>query len=64
MREWGRAQVTLLQHMDNMIADRRVKPSEGRSDILSALVAGQDASEQGQKLRENEVFANLYIFIL
>ena len=64
MREWGRAQVTLLQHMDNMIADRRAKPSEGRSDILSALVAGQDASEQGQKLRENEVFANLYIFIL
>lgn len=64
MREWGKAQVSLLQHIDDLVAERRNKPIGDNKDILSALVASQEATDGKDRLTQNEVFSNVWVFLL
>ena len=64
MRKWGQAQVSLIRHFRDMVADRRAKLSTEHKDILTALVANLDAADDKDRLAEHEIFSNVFILIL
>lgn len=64
MRQWAHAQTSLLQHIDNMVSARQENPTGEHKDVLSALVAGLGPEDGAPKLTKDEVFSNVFAFLL
>ncbi|VDC06284.1 unnamed protein product [Peniophora sp. CBMAI 1063] len=63
-RKVDRAFDELQRHMSHMVDSRRCRTTDVHSDLFSGLLDAADADTGGVRLTSNELFSNMFMFLL